>query len=446
MTRLFIISLTLFLGCKATQPTLQRLEKETEVNRQYPSWVIRKPINDSYYHGIGNASVMDPNYQQNAKAEALDDLASEISVNIESTSLLSQIENRSGFNESFRSSIKSSTNQDIEGYELEDSWSNESQYWVYYRLNKSEFHRIRSERKATVIDKAQSSFENAEEAYAQGEFVQSIQLHAQVIESLQEYLNEKNEVVIDGKPILLANESYIRLQRIISGMSFKSPTSPIRFNTTEKQKVVSIGVFIKSQVVRGLPVSIEISTNRDQKITNENGNINVSVSRLNASKSLKASLDLGLLDQYPITKSLFANFIAPSIELSFEATPPVFSIETDEKNLGVPFSQKDLSLLFSKLLTSNGAIINDESKEYTIEIEADTRKGTEVSGLYSSYLSFSYRIKDEKDQILLTRSYNEIKGMHTSYERAGLKAYQAVEEELSEEIKRSLNEEFFNNE
>lgn len=55
-----------------------------------PSWLKDQPYRDGYYTGIGH-SVKDGtnNYIQAAKKSALDDLASQIKVNVASTSVLS---------------------------------------------------------------------------------------------------------------------------------------------------------------------------------------------------------------------------------------------------------------------------------------------------------------------------------------------------------------------
>ncbi|MEO1253924.1 MAG: LPP20 family lipoprotein, partial [Bacteroidota bacterium] len=134
-------------SCKTYQPPTpsQPLQKEELIPSTQPDWVLRKPSTPGYYIGVGNAPLADPDYQANAKLEALDDLASEISVTVESSSLLSQVENSAGFQEQFRSAIKSTTDQSIELHEQVDSWSGERYYWLQYRLNQAEFKRLRTE-------------------------------------------------------------------------------------------------------------------------------------------------------------------------------------------------------------------------------------------------------------------------------------------------------------
>ncbi len=448
--RVLWIILILF-GCKAQQAgttTNFTVEEEVRSEQQIPAWVLRKPADNSYYTGVGNASMQNPEYQATAKAEALDDLASEISVTIESTSLLNQVENRSGLRETFRSSIKAKTNESIEAFELVDSWNDQRQHWVYYRLNKSELARIRKERKAAVVEKAANLYQNAITAYTEESYIQSLHFYAQTIETLSAYLNEKNEVNIDGKPTLLANEAYASIQRIISDISLKSPGSTVEFLPSEKQKTFTITARIKSSgtYVSGLPVTLRQHTSHSRKVANDEGEVMATISRTNATKPLVITANIDFLSKYPITYALIEDFTVPQLELNFSAPAPSFAVRSKEHNLGVPTSRTTLAPLFEKILTQRGAVIETQSSEYILEIDSDTRKGTETSGLYSSYLDLTFTIKDKNEEILFSDSFNDIKGLHTSYDKAGIKAYQSVEQDLSDQITETLNKNFFSKE
>ena len=83
-----------------------------------PNWVQQKPIENFYYSGIGMAVKSGNNYQAIAKNNALNDLASEISVQINSTSVLYQIESNEQFREDFRANTRLSSIENIEGRKL----------------------------------------------------------------------------------------------------------------------------------------------------------------------------------------------------------------------------------------------------------------------------------------------------------------------------------------
>ena len=213
MFRLIIVILVVS-SCSTTQIASTKYVKQMmkrETKNLVPIWVYEKPINKFNYTGIGSASFSSPNFMTQAKLEALKNLSSEINQTLQFNSLLSRIENR----EEFLKSLLVTTIFDIDVYEHAHSWSDGTQYWTYYQLDKKKFHRILAWQKVGKLEQATVSFINATKAESEVEFSTAIRLYAQTIEELKHYLNEENKATIEGKPILLANESYQRIQRLL---------------------------------------------------------------------------------------------------------------------------------------------------------------------------------------------------------------------------------------
>ncbi|MEP1094147.1 MAG: LPP20 family lipoprotein [Cyclobacteriaceae bacterium] len=452
MSKVLIIGVFLLISCKAAQlPTTNSATDPPSPNKeksevQKPGWVGLRPVSNAYYIGIGNASLRGPDHQSAAKAEALDDLASEISITIESTSLLSQVENQSGFRESFRANIKATTSQELASFEAVDSWKDDHQYWVYYRLEKSEYEQIRIERKDRAVALSIDNYIKAEDAKNRGDYIQSLHFYSKCIEDLHDYLNEKNEVLIEGETVLLANEAYAQILNIVTNINLKSQTSAV-FSSSEDKKAVAITAlfFPKGDLVRSLPVALTFGRFETIKTSDNQGNVLFEVSRNQAaSNSLKAEVRLDFLNKYPVVHSLLSGINTPQIEISFSAEAPSFSIKTKEENLNSELPNEILAPFMKKILAEKGAVIGAKNEtDYTLEIESNTRKGSELSGLFSTYMDFTISIKNKEDQVIFSDSYMDIKGLHTSYEKAGIKAYQRVEADYSEKIKGSLNKNFF---
>ena len=82
-----------------------------------PSWVTSKPIDPGMYSGIGMAyKSAGADYIAIAKNNALNDLASEISVNISSSSLFYQIEQDDNLREEFQANTQLKSKENLEGY------------------------------------------------------------------------------------------------------------------------------------------------------------------------------------------------------------------------------------------------------------------------------------------------------------------------------------------
>jgi len=89
-----------------------------------PDWVNKRPIDNNSYIGIGVAEkdIETSEYIQKAKDRALREIASEITVTISSATLNQILEKAGVVKEEFESQIKSSTQAQLEGYELVDTW------------------------------------------------------------------------------------------------------------------------------------------------------------------------------------------------------------------------------------------------------------------------------------------------------------------------------------
>ena len=113
-----------------------------------PSWLSGKPSSSDYYVGIGYGSkTVNTNYIQVAKKSALEDLVSEIKVTVSSSSVLSTFEDNKNFREAYEQIIQTTAADEIEEFEVVDSWEDGTGYWVYYRLSKERYRQIKEQQK-----------------------------------------------------------------------------------------------------------------------------------------------------------------------------------------------------------------------------------------------------------------------------------------------------------
>ncbi|MCU0419729.1 MAG: LPP20 family lipoprotein, partial [Cyclobacteriaceae bacterium] len=148
------VSLLLIIALAACAPAAtsqKREKKESKKKREAPvrpAWLSAKPNQDVYYVGIGQA-VKDgvSNHLQAAKKSALEDLVSEIKVNVASTSVLSTIDANKEFQEKYEQIIQTTVADEIQEFEQVDAWEDERSYWVYYRLSKARYREIKEEQK-----------------------------------------------------------------------------------------------------------------------------------------------------------------------------------------------------------------------------------------------------------------------------------------------------------
>ena len=90
-----------------------------------PNWVVTRPTDTDYYIGIGSSEKNGIDYAKKAKSEALNDLASEITVSISSEMKSSVIEKSGMLTEDIHPEIRRTTQAHLEGFETIDVWSDE---------------------------------------------------------------------------------------------------------------------------------------------------------------------------------------------------------------------------------------------------------------------------------------------------------------------------------
>ena len=130
-------------GCASTKP-----------DPNLPEWV--KNTDPYYYIGVGYApkeKKSTAHYDYASKA-ALNDLATEISVNVDASTLLVTVDTDKQTKDNLSSIIQSRVRQDIEGYEKVASYENRQGYWIYYRLSKSQYAATQAQKRQLATNKA----------------------------------------------------------------------------------------------------------------------------------------------------------------------------------------------------------------------------------------------------------------------------------------------------
>jgi len=185
---IWFISIIL-LACGSKQ---QLVKQSSGGQKPVPAWVNSKPMSSSEYIGVGRALKGNGDHTLLAKRAALNDLASEIEVTVSSESVMYTLEHDDRFEESYTEAIFLNTDLDLEGFRAFDSWENEREYWMYYRLDKDLYARQKAKKKREARTAALRSLEAGVKSYSNAN-PKSVALHSiRVLELLQPYWNEPN--------------------------------------------------------------------------------------------------------------------------------------------------------------------------------------------------------------------------------------------------------------
>ena len=424
-----------------------------------PDWVLKRPINNSYFIGIGIAIKSNSReYIQSAKNNALSDLSSEISVNISSEFVDIMIERSGMSEEETRSEIHASTKADLEGYELVDTWENKNEYWVYYRLSKELYEEQKRLKRENAINLSLDLFTNAKEKEsnleAQGETINSaIEYFVQSLIPIQNYYSTPLETTYNGERIFLQNEIYSSLQSILSR---------IKLNVSNPKLNVKVGNSLNNSLdvlvtfsdngryvnVTNVPISYSFIKGGGELVnivrTDSKGIARgqiINISPLEKLQMIKCSLDLTnyfVVDSTSIylLKTL-ESINTPSSKFIINVIGPTLYLEAMEYNIGVPLSVKILEPKIKKYLTEKGYSFTDDiaSADAMISINAESRQGSEMYGQYIAFVDATISVIDmNSGEEIYKNSLQNKKGIQLSFEKAGLKAYQNVSLEINGNI------------
>lgn len=450
MTRPAILLLLALAACKGKQPVATTTPPPAD-NR--PAWVRERPATGLYYIGVGLASKSRPDHQETAKKNALNDLASEISVTVEGNSLLYTLDQRTRFDESFTSTISTRTSEQLEGFELVDTWENANEYWMYYRLSKSEHARLKAERKARAVANATDLHQRSKASLDQGDLRGAFDLGLRALLAVREYWGENDVVELDGRQTPLANELYADLQRLTSGLRFSVLPERCELDYPGRYRREML-ITAKHTSGRGtrdlaqLPVVITWpgATGRvtELKSTDASGHVRSTVQRVDIDASpreLVVRLDMDALvskelDQ-AFTRPLVASLTVPQKQVPIDVTLPRVLMRAEEANMGNPVSEGGLAMVLREEFTKRGFrfVEREAEADLLLLVNSTTRQGGEANGFFTAYLDASFSFRDRRSGDVVHQGGRQaVKGVQLDYQRAGMDAYKRSTEELRRDL------------
>ncbi|MEO8588297.1 MAG: LPP20 family lipoprotein [Flavobacteriales bacterium] len=441
------------MACKGKQQVVAPVETEVNTEAARPDWVRARPSNGMYYIGVGLASKSRPDYQETAKKNALNDLASEISVTVEGNSLLYTLDQRSHFDESFTGTIKTTTSEQIEGFELMDSWESPTEYWTYYRLSKAEHARIKAEKKAQAIGSARDLHARSHESLASGDLKSAFDHDLRALLAMKDYWGENDIVDLDGRQVPLVNELYNDLQKLTSGVRLEilPERCELSYVNHFKRELLISAAFSNGSGAHDLmqlPIVVEFPglTGKvtEQKNTDAEGHVRSTVQGVDpeaGAKEVIVRLDVRSLVSKELdpalVKALMSSLTVPEKRAVIDLRMPKIFMRAIETNLGAPVGDAGLSVVVREELTRKGFrfVEREADSDMLLQLNASTRPGGEANGFFTAFLDVSYSFRDRHTQDVLHEGGRQgVKGVQLSFEKAGLEAYKKAVPDIRKEF------------
>jgi hypothetical protein len=262
MQRILLILLVLTLSFLSGCEVLKNSQKPKEPK---PEWVDKRPSSGLHYVGIGSArkAGMSPDvYKENARNSALNVLSSEISVNISSSSVINTIETDYQLSETYERQIQTSSDRNIQGYEVVDTWDGGEIFWMYCRLSKAKYQTQKAKKKTAALQQAKTKYLQANELRSKGKQYEAIGSYVDAFSDITDYLAEPTDVLIDSNRVDLGTNVYRDLIQSINEVRFESKENPV-FATSGMHvasDLMEIRIINKSgNTVQNMPVVLSFS-------------------------------------------------------------------------------------------------------------------------------------------------------------------------------------------
>ena len=412
-----------------------------------PSWVKTRPLSVVDYIGVGRSSkVKSPyKYSKLAKNNALNDISSEISVNVSSRSVLSSVETQQGFVDSYSSLIKSKTKNDLEGYELVNTYETETDYWCYYKLNKKKHSDLRKAKRQSAISKSLDFYKRSTDAKTQSSLKPSILLNIKAIEAIKDYWTEEIIITLNGKSVFLGNE-LISNQNTLMNNLYVNPISNnvngVRGKSMPKNLLSFILTDKRGVKQENIPVLFKYSDGRISKsksVSGKKGKVSYKLKKLKSDNNrafFRCIVDFPeLIDEatsdYMLHK-LLGKINAPEGKIDITISSPVIYISSVEKLLGKNTEIEEIAITIADYLDKKGLKTTNVKAEsdFDIVINSDTKRISRNSDrVYTSELILTIKMFSD-NELVYTTNISEVYGRGSDYKNASSNAYSKADSDI----------------
>lgn len=449
MTRLLSIFGILILWC--CSPSTTKTTTSGNHAKVKPLWLTAKPVQPGYFIGIGH-SAKDGlnNYIQSAKKSALEDLVSEIKVNVSSTTILSQIDINKEFQERYEQIIQTTAVDEIEEFEQVEAWEDDKNYWVYYRLSKQRYKEIKDQKKRDAVSLGLDFFTKAKQAERNSEPVTALGFYYQGFRAIEKYLDEPIRLEFEGKEILLTNEIIAGMQLLLDKIELNVEPKEVMLNRRIAMNELSV---VAKAYFKGTQQGIK-DLSLHAYFEKGAGDVfpNYKTDALGQAKILLTKISSRELEQtvavkvdvlsfagnnsseiYPLIAS---KMVVPKANVLLKVQRPLVYLMATEKTFGIEKSNQQLTNKIKNYLSNTGFEFTDNKAkaELLLDIQADSEKGAISGSIYITYVTAVIRVASSKDnKEIYTTTLDRIKGFSLDYDRSSQEAYNKSVETLEKE-------------
>jgi LPP20 lipoprotein len=431
-----------------------------------PLWITDRPINDSFYIGIGvcakdNPDLISVDYRKTARDHALSEIASQITVNVSNERSRSIFENSKSYEDEIKEYIQSSTKATLHNVDFSGEWEDNNNYWVYLKLNKADYLKQKSEKLAKLIDLSKDFLIQAKKDEREGLIYEALLCTFKAIKSIENYINEPVKVTLFEREVFLVNEIIYNLNSILGRIDLRAENNAQNVKAVKSAEYTALVTALykpddKSKYnIPNLPLRCHfIRGDGDLIDKNKTDNLGVALfSIFNLSPENNVHIARVEIDRDKllgedtcsyIIQSILNSLPWPEAEFQFLISNLKALIESDELLFESKHDFAHLGTRLKEILANHEfSFVDDISNaDIIFKIKANSRRGSKIqNGFFSAFVDFTISGEDRlSGNEVFKTSVNGIKGFGTDFTSAGSNAY----ENAADNIDNTLVQEMIN--
>lgn len=351
------------------------------VGKKQPEWTLQQPFDNGYYSAVVKIPKKAPNYKELARNEAIREISTQISVQIDSDIALKETEANGIPSSELISSIRSSSNNKIRDLQLVGTYETKNDYWAYYRLSKSEYYAWRKNQCEQATAQALNLLNEFD--LSQTNLTPGISALLKGLELIVDYTDMDLTTSYRNKQINLYNELFFRLNHLTEKVKINYAEKEIDLTAKQRERK-SIAVFVNYQQeipVNNFPVCFNFLSGKGEIVaeglTDENGKAELIINRITSFSTpqfieAKPDKDFWLVGiENPIVKTMFGNlqFLPATLKLNVNR-PKAFVQYSFNNTSGTDYR----NILLKKLQDLDLEVsTNQNESDYTFKVNIITR-------------------------------------------------------------------------
>ena len=440
---LFVATL-FFAGCGGAKKQV-----ETVPTNPKPDWATQRPTDPNYYIGVGIASKMihANDFQTIAKKNALEDMVGEINVRVNANSMLFSFEQNGRAGDEFKSFTKITALEQVENFEVVDSWENDQEFWILYRLSKAQYARDKQKRINTALEEAKAFAEIAVTNEKNGNILEAFDGYFKTLQIIEPYLSESLETDFKGEKVYfgaLVQQSIEKLTQEVN-IHAKSSAYDVFWGQRLSNGELAFSVSMRGKPVISFPVvfSFDHGRIRPKSIkTNASGVATTSLDKVretDAIQIVKSKIDL--VDLYnnrieppdEVITQILNGFAAPESKIILNVRAPRVYIQTHETLFGKKYASNLANIAKDQLLKADfNTVGSAREADFIFTVEARVTDGGKQFDMYRANIDGGVSVSKPGGETLFSESFENLSGVQLDLERAGSRAFDAASEEMNE--------------